>query len=83
MRPQEKHVKGVNDVLEPVWCRTGGAIYKHVVLSAKDAAKLDTPEGAVVVEISATLYAAMVEAAERLNAMAAKLDPLAARRGPR
>lgn len=76
MKADPKYVKHATGEMEPVWARIGGANYKHQELSAKDAAQLDEPEGAVIVEISATLYAFMVDAFERFNAERAEFDPL-------
>lgn len=68
-------VTGENDVY-PVWCVMPDGSEK--LLSLEDAVSADSPEGSVMVRVSATLYARMYKAGigrERLPFTAGRFGP--------
>lgn len=67
--------KKTTDPTDPVWVLCDG--WREV--SVEEAKRLDEVEGTATIQISATLYAAMLELSNKLSGF----DPLAGRRGPR
>ena len=75
-----KYVKKLADSVVPIWARVGGQ-FKRKQLTVEEIETLDKPEGVVVVEVSGTLYAAMLRIAQK-KAQKKGFDPLASRKGP-
>ena len=61
-RALRKYTKKTTDDLEPIWVRHGG---EWTEISIAEAVELDEVEGRAVVQISAQLYALVVESSRR------------------